>query len=71
MFENYPLKTTVMVSVGVTMDGLSKGNVCPCGFCSLSAKANYVQCGKYGKWIHSRCAGVNRLTQQFPRNIAA
>ena len=44
---------TVMVSSGITKNGLSKNKVDPCGVCSLGLKANsvlYVQCGK---WIHS------------------
>ena len=30
----------MIVSGGITKDGLSKGNVCSCGVCSLRVKAN-------------------------------
>ena len=53
-------KTKVVVCGGITEDGMSKSNVDPCG-----VKANsvfYVQCGK---WIHSRCAGVKRVTPRL------
>ena len=60
-------KTEVMVSGGITMDGLSKSNVDTCGVCSLRVKANSVLCVQCGKWIHSRCAGVKRVTPKFSR----
>ena len=37
-------KDKVVVSGSITMDGLSKGNVDPCGVCSLRVKANSVLC---------------------------
>ena len=37
-------KTKVMVSVGFTMDGMSKGKVDPCSVCCLRLKANSVLC---------------------------
>ena len=63
-------KTTVIVSGGITKDGMSKSIVDPCGVCSLRVKANSVLCLQCGKWIHSRCAGVERVTQKFLRNFA-
>ena len=46
--------TNVMVSSGITKDGLYKSKVDPCAVCSLRVKANsvlYVECGK---WIHGK-----------------
>ena len=45
VFENKGLKvilgkTKVMVSGGITKDGMSKSKVDPCGVCSLRVKAN-------------------------------
>ena len=36
--------TKLMVSDGITQDGMSKSNVLPCGICSLRVKANSVLC---------------------------
>ena len=58
-------KTKVMVSGGITNDGMSKSKVDPCGVCSLRVKANSVLCLQYGKWIHGRCAGVKMVTPKF------
>ena len=63
-------KTKVMVSVGITKDGMSKSKVDPCGVYSLRVKANSAFCVQCGKWIHGRCAGVKRLTPMFCGNIA-
>ena len=50
-------KTKVMVSGGITMDGMSKSNDDPCGVCSLRVKANSVLCLHCGKRIHGGCVG--------------
>ena len=42
-------KTEVMVSGGITKDGLSKSEVDPCGVCSLRVKANSVLCAQCDK----------------------
>ena len=55
-------KAMVMVSGGITKDGMSKGKVDTCGICSLRVKANSVLCLQCGKWIHGRCAGMKRVT---------
>ena len=62
-FESKGLKvnfrnTKVMVSGGITKDGMSKSKVDPCGVCSLRIKANSVLCVQCVKWIQGRCAGV-------------
>ena len=62
-------KTKVMVSGGITEDGMSKSKVDQCWVCSMRVKANsvlYLQCGKL---IHSRCAGVKMVTPRFSRNF--
>ena len=38
--------------------------------CGLRAKANTVLCVQSGKWIHSRCAGMKRVTAKFSRNLS-
>ena len=58
-------KTKVMVSSGVTKDGLSKSKVDPCGVCSLKVKDYSVLCEPCGKWIHGICTGGKRVTQKF------
>ena len=63
-------KTKVMVSGNITLDGLSKSKVDPCGVCCLGVKANCVFCVWCGKWIHCRCAGVKRVTPKVSRNFS-
>ena len=46
-------KTKMMISGGITKDGMSKSKVDPCMVCSLRAKANSVLCIQCGKWIYS------------------
>ena len=58
-------KTKVMVSDGITKDGMPKSKVDPCGVCSLIVKANSVLSLQCCKWIHSRYAGVKMLTTKF------
>ena len=75
VFESKILKvnigrTKVMVRGGISKDGLSKNRADRCGVSSLRVKANSVLCVKCGKWIHSRCAGVKRITQKFSGNFA-
>ena len=49
-------KTKVMVSDDITKDGLSKGNVDPCGVCSLRVKPKSVLSAQCRQWINGRCA---------------
>ena len=56
-------------SDNIMKDGMSKGKVDPCWVCILGVKANWVLCLQYGKWVHSRCAGVKRVTPMFSRNF--
>ena len=58
VFKSKGLKVKVMVSSGITMDGMSKNKVDPCWVCSLRVKANSALRLKWGEWIHGRCAGV-------------
>ena len=44
---------------------ISKSKLDPCGFCSLRVEANSVLCLQCGKLIHSRCAGMKRVTPKF------
>ena len=46
-----------------------QNKVDPCGVCSLRIKANSVLCFHRGMWIHSRCAGVKKLTAKISRNF--
>ena len=47
-------KTKVMVSSGITKDGLSERTVDPCGVGCLRVKVNSILCVQCGKWIHCR-----------------
>ena len=58
-------KTNVVFSCGITKESLSKRKICPCEVYSLRVKANSVLCVQCGKWIHSRCARVKRVTSKF------
>ena len=62
-------KTKVMVCDGITKDGMSESKVDPCGVCRLRVKAESVWCLQCGKWIHGRCARVERVTPRFSRNF--
>ena len=58
-------KTKVMVSSGITQDGLSKSNVDQCRVCSLRVGANSVLCLHCGRWINGRCARVKMVIPKF------
>ena len=58
-------KSKVMVSSGITKDGLLKCNVYLCCVCILRVKANCILCVQCCKWIHGRCADVKRVTKKF------
>ena len=58
-------KTKVMVCGSITKDGISKSKVDLCGVYSLRVKVYSVLCLQCGKWIHSRCPGMKRLTPKF------
>ena len=60
-------KPRIMVSSGITKDGMSKSKADPCGDCSLRAKANLVFFVQCGKWMHGRCARVKRGTPQLKK----
>ena len=60
VWKVYLGKTNVMVSGGITKDGMCKSNVDPCGVCSMKVKDNSALCLQCGKWIHSRCARVKK-----------
>ena len=73
-FESKGLKvilgrTMVLVSCGITNDGLSKSKVDTCGFCCLSVKVSSVLCIQCGKWIHVRCARLKMVTPMFVGNF--
>ena len=64
-------KTKVMVSGGITKDGLSKSKVDPCDDLSLRVRASSVFCVQCGRWIHGICAGVKRVTPLFSGILGA
>ena len=55
-------KTKVMVSGGITKDGLSISKVDQSEVCGVRVVVNSVLCVRYGKWIHTGCVGVNRVS---------
>ena len=57
-------KTKLMVSGGITKNGMSKSKVD-----SLRAKAKSAWCVQCGKLIYGRCAGVKRMTPKISRNF--
>ena len=61
--------TKLIISGGITNDGLSKGKVDSCGVCSLRVKTNSVLCVQCGKWIYGNCAILNRVTGKFSINF--
>ena len=73
-FETKGLKVNLgkakeMVCGSITKDGMSKSKVDSCGICSLRVKANSVLCVWRGKWIHSRCDGVKRVSPKSTGNF--
>ena len=62
-------KNYLMVSGGITRDGMSKSKVDQCWVCSLRVKVNSVLSLECGKWIYGRCARVKRVTPMFQRNF--
>ena len=62
-------KTKVMVSGGITKDGMFKRKVYPCWVSSLTVKADSVLCLQCDKLIHGRCARVKNVTPTFSRNF--
>ena len=60
-----------MVIGGITKDGLSRSKVDSCRIYSLREKINLILCVQCGKWIHSICAGVKRMTPKSSRNITS
>ena len=62
-------ETDVMVSGGITKDGMSKGKADPCGVCSLRVNDNSALCLQCVKWLHCRCAGVKRVNPKCSRNF--
>ena len=60
----------MLVSGGITTDGMSTSKVDPSGVYSLTVKANSVLCVQCGERTHGRCAGVNMVTTHFSRTLA-
>ena len=58
-------KTEVMVSGGITKDGMSKSQVDLRGVCSFRVNANLVLCLQYAKWIYDSCASVKMVSPKF------
>ena len=54
-----------MVCGGITKDGMSKNNADSCGVFSLRVEVNSVLCVQCVKSIHSRCAGMQKMTPMF------
>ena len=63
-------KINVMVSGGITKDRLSEGKVFKFGVCSLRVKAISALCVQCGRWIHGRCAAMNRVTAKVIKKFA-
>ena len=61
----------LMVSGGITKDGMSRSKVDPCVISSLRVKANLVLCVQCSKRIHSRYAGEKSVTKNFFKILLA
>ena len=61
-------KTKVMITGGITRDGLSKSKVNSCGVCSLRVMANSFFCVQCGKWFDGRCSGMKWVTVSVSGN---
>ena len=73
-FESWGLinnhwKTNFVFGGGILKDWVSISKVHSRGICGLGMKHNSVLCVRYGKWIHSRCAGVKMMTSTFSLNF--
>ena len=42
-----------------------------CGVCRLRVKANLILCVLCGRWIHSRCDSVKRVSPKFRKMLHA
>lgn len=58
-------KTKLMVNG--TKGEVLKSRIDPCGICGRRVMKNSVCCTLCGKWIHSRCAKVKRVTNSLAR----
>ena len=68
-YEDNLGKTKIIVSGGITNDGMSKSKVDPCGVCSLRVKANSVLCVQCGKWIRIEKCQRNYTCKKCEGNI--
>ena len=64
-------KSKVMVSDGITTDGMSKSKVDACWVCGLRVKVNSFFCLQCGQCIYGRCASVKRVIPKFSGNLHA
>ena len=54
----------------IAKDDSWRNEVYPCGICCLLVKANSAVCVQYHRWIHSKCAGVKKVTTKvYPCGI--
>ena len=49
--------------------GISVSKVDPCGVCGKRVMSNSVLCTSCEKWIHGRCANVERVTEALARDF--
>ena len=54
----------MMISGGITKDGMSKSEVHKGGLCGMMENAKSIQSVQCGKWINSRCAGVKKMKKK-------
>ena len=62
--------TKEVVRRNATKNGLSKSNTYSCRIHNTRVKVSSVLCVQCSQWIHSRYAGMRRVTTKSSRNIA-
>ena len=60
----------MLVSSGLTKNGLFEIIVDQCGVCCLRLKVNSVFCVQCVIWVLGRCTGVKWVTAHYSRNLA-
>ena len=62
-------KAKVMVSGGITQDGMSMSKDDLFEVCCLIVISNSAMCAQCGKWIHGRCASLKMVTSKFSKHF--
>ena len=61
-------KTKLMIG-GTNLDILQTSGRFPCGFCHTSVGRNSAKCNECEQWVHKKCSGLKRVTEDLQRNF--